>query len=98
MLATGGADSTIKLWDCQNSGGLNDCVDTIKIFTKPISALTFNQNADLLAGVSIDYSMKVYNIKMRKQHLNVNYAHSDMINSIKFCYVQPLIVTGSSDR
>ena len=54
LLATGGVDCTVKIWDCQQSSTSFECIDTVKIFQKPLSALAFSHNGEYLGGVSFD--------------------------------------------
>jgi WD40 repeat protein len=66
MLATGGADSVVKIWDCNQNTSTFDCLDTVKIFSKPISAVAFSPNGEFLAGASVDRNLKVYSTKYRR--------------------------------
>ena len=93
-LATGGGDSVVKIWDANNG----ECVDTLRIHSKPVSALALSYSGELLLTCSVDRQMKFYNMKFKRVTNQMSGGHTDSINACCFCQSQAVALTGSSDR
>ena len=92
-LATGGGDNIIKIWDT-NSG--NE-ISAIKVFSKPITSLSFNLEGSLLAAASTEKVCKIINMKTERAFHSFM-GHTDTINACSFCLRSQKVLTGGSDR
>jgi ribosomal RNA-processing protein 9 len=61
ILATGSADSTIKLWDTQR----NLLIDTLKSHKSDINGIKFGYNSNNLCSVSSDRTFKLWDAAER---------------------------------
>eukprot|EP00347_Sterkiella_histriomuscorum_P010061 403338836 len=94
LLASGGADSVIKIWDLNRQ-----CESTpIKSFQKPISCMSFARDSEsLMMACSIDRKIQIFNVKPYKLLQSLS-GHSASINCCSFTYSSKLALTASSDR
>ena len=94
LIATGGGDSLVKVWD-PNSGVE---IASLKDFKKSITSVSINLDNSVLAASSVaDHLIKTFNIKTQRV-MNTLSGHKDNINAIKCCLRSRKIWSGSSDR
>ena len=72
-------------------------------FTRPVTSVAFSYCNDYLAGCSCDLSIKIWRVNRQQWVLfRTLTGHTNIINSWKFLigpsFIDPLLVTGSSDR
>ena len=62
LLASGGRDGTIKLWDLRN-----DTVTTLRGHTDTVNSLAFSPNGELLASGGNDHRFKLWNVANQQE-------------------------------
>lgn len=92
MLATGGGDGLIKLWDFEKGQDLHHF--NLKF---PATCLGFSPDNDLMAGGAVNKQVKIWNLKTQRQQISFP-GHTGNINDLKFSYTDKTLITGSSDR
>jgi len=93
VIATGGGDGAIKIWDVEQGKEIGS-------FTKQkkgISWLTFTPDDQYILTCSQDRSMKLWKISTLRDAISFT-GHSDNINDWKINYASKCLITGSSDR
>lgn len=110
IIASAGDDGKISIWEIPQDYSFHhyvDSSDAIKDIKEPLKVLTghkrkvghlkFNPVAeDILASSSIDYSVKVWNVKTGEVISTLQ--HKDLITSFDWNYNGTLIATTSRDR
>ena len=93
MLATGGGDCKMKVWDAQRGVETN----AFKAFNKPVTAVSFSLDNEYLGACSVDKSAKLWRTStMRVAHTFTG--HKDTLYACGFAYSVRWFFTGSSDR
>lgn len=76
LIATGGGDNLVKIWDLNR----NNEPTTLKLFGKPISAITFTTDVDRIIACCLDNTIKVCKLSPRGIEFSMT-GHTDMITS-----------------
>jgi WD40 repeat protein len=93
VLATGGGDCLIKIWDPASGKELFK----FKEFVKPVTCLDFNLEGNLLCAGSVDKTVRVLDLKTQRARASLT-GHQDTVNSLSVLLRLPRIVSASSDR
>lgn len=97
MLATGGGDCMVKLWEAAVSSG-ND-FKSIKVNNSPISCIAFNQTGQLLAAAGTDCTVSLVRTKPGLQIKARLQGHSDLVHSCCFTSAEKKqLLTAGQDR
>ncbi len=91
IIATGGADKTIKLW---KSDGAN--FKTIKAHKSSVWKVRFSPNGKMIASASLDGTIKLWNLDLTL--IKTFRAHQGAIWGIAFSPDSTLLASASSDR
>lgn len=91
MLASGGADSTVRLWDATNAQGLR-----ILTATAPINAVAFSPDGTLIAAGAANGSLRIWDAQDRGL-LHAFKVHEGAVQSVAFRPTGHQIATASSD-
>jgi WD40 repeat protein len=92
LLATGGEDNTMKLWD----GETGELLQELKGHTKRILSVAFSPDGKLLASGSADSTAILWNVDTRER-LATFQGHSNAISSLAFSSHNDRLATGSYD-
>ncbi len=84
LLATGGGDHKIKVWEMINNPAFPDA-NTIKCFSRPVSCLAFAQESNLLIASSFDNTAKIIRTNPTRMMGTIT-AHTDTINCCVFTH------------
>ena len=96
MLASGGLDGTIKLWQVQDGGG--QLLDTLTGHKDYVWSVAFSPNGQLLASGGDDNTIKLWQVQDGGVRLiNTLTGHKDYILSVAFSPHGQLLASGSSD-
>ena len=90
-IATGSADSTVKLWDMKGQE-----LKTLSGHGNWVSSVTFNPDSKTIATGSDDGKVKLWNLE--GQLLKTLSGHSDVVRGIAFSPDGKTIATGSADK
>lgn len=93
MLASGGLNNSIKLWD-MNTGKV---LHTFKKHTNRINSIAFSPDGSILASGSEDHTVKLWDLKTGKG-LSTLEGHGNSISSLAFCPYGRTLASGSSDK
>jgi WD40 repeat protein len=104
FLASGGKDAKIRLWNV-NTGRLTrelpgddeKRLNRTSFHKKSINDLVFHPRQDILASVSDDRTIILWNIKTGKPIAKPFLGHTREVNSVAFSPDGTLMLTGSSD-
>ncbi len=100
ILASGGVDCTIQLWNLGNiehtSTGAS-LMRTLTGHTFPIYSLAFSPDGKLLASGSGDYTIKIWQVDTGKLLLTL-LGHSSFVYSVAFSPDGKTIASGSADK
>lgn len=92
-IATGGADSLVKLWSTLNGKE----VQKLTGFNRAITDVSISMDNELLAAASTEHKAMLWKLKtMRTVHTFTG--HKETINACKFSFVTKSLLTGSQDR
>ena len=95
MLASGGADHQIKLWD----GATGDCLQTLTGHTGWVYSLAFSTDGQRLASGSADCSIKLWDYGNSTQDCLATYTgHSSGVYCVAFTPNNDRLITSSGDR
>ncbi|MEH2162399.1 MAG: caspase family protein [Nostoc sp.] len=93
IIASGGADGIIKIWD-KNGKFLYD----IPGHTKGVWSVRFSHNGKLLASTSQDATVKLWDIESNKYKLiKTFFGHNDTVYDIGFSRDDKIIASGGKD-
>jgi WD40 repeat protein len=92
LLATGGEDNVIKLWDATTGLLIRD----IEGHTDFVRHIAFSPNNTRMASAGNDRSVKVWDVANGKLIHNMQF-HSDLVTSVAFSPDGRLIASGSHD-
>jgi autophagy-related protein 16 len=93
VVATGGGDALIRLWNSSNGKE----IQTLRGFAKPITDIAISMDNELIAASSTEHKSIVWGLKtMRSVHSFQG--HKDTINANKFSFAKKCLITGSLDR
>lgn len=93
MLATGGFDRAIKLWDLETGREINTLIG----HTDRVSAVTFSPDGKTLISGSWDKTIKLWQID-KGQEICTLKGHSDEVMSVAISPDGKIIISGSADR
>jgi WD40 repeat protein len=93
ILASGGADRRIRLWNIQTGR----IIYTFDGHQEAITAMQFLPNGKILVSVGIDRTIRFWDLE-RKQLLKTIDAHEQAIHALAISRDGKIIITGSSDR
>jgi WD40 repeat protein len=89
-IATGGADSVIKVWQSENGKE----VQSLKGFNRTITDVSFSMDNEYLAGASTEHKVMLWRLKTMRTTQTFS-GHKDAINACKFAFVIKGLITGS---
>ncbi|XP_028130460.1 autophagy-related protein 16-1 [Diabrotica virgifera virgifera] len=95
LLATGGADRKLKLWEI--SKGCYDSKGTLVGSNAGVMAIDFDSSGSLILGASNDYATRVWTIADQRLRHTLT-GHSGKVMAAKFLGEASKVVTGSHDR
>jgi serine/threonine protein kinase len=93
MLASGGADRRIKLWNTNTS----KIITTFNEHQDSVLAMQFMPNGKILVSAGADQTIRFWDVA-QKQLLKTITAHDQSINTLAISPDGQLIISGSSDR
>ncbi|WP_013325123.1 serine/threonine-protein kinase [Gloeothece verrucosa] len=93
ILASGGADWTIKLWSLKTGQE----IDTLIGHTDKITAIAFSPDGRFLASSSCDRSIRIYHLQ-RQSLIHKLLGHTNWVSSIAFSPNSRLLASGSFDK
>jgi WD40 repeat protein len=93
ILASGGADRRIKLWNTNTS----KIITTLNEHQEPVLAIQFMPNGKILVSAGADQTIRFWDVA-QKQLLKTIAAHDQSINALAISPDGQLIISGSSDR
>ncbi|CAH1110989.1 unnamed protein product [Psylliodes chrysocephalus] len=95
ILATGGADRKLKLWEvCK---GVYESKGTLVGSNAGVMAIDFDTSGSLILGASNDYATRVWTISDQRLRHTLT-GHSGKVMAAKFLGEASKVVTGSHDR
>ncbi|GAB1542501.1 NB-ARC domain-containing protein [Scytonema sp. NUACC21] len=93
LLASGGDDHTVKLWDA-NTG---KCLNTFYGHTSWVTSVMFNPQGNILASSSDDNTVKLWNV-ITGECLNTFHGHTSCVSSVAFTPLGDTLASSSHDR
>lgn len=95
LVATGGADRKVQLWDISKGGYKSR--GTLVGSNAAVMSVDFDASGTLLLGVSNDYASRVWSVADQRLRHTLT-GHSGKVMAGKFLGEQTKVVTGSYDR
>ena len=92
VLASGGFDGTIKLWEVTTGRELR----TLSGHSKPVYSVAFSPDGKVVASGSFDHTIKLWEV-MTGRELRTFSGHSDVVRSVVFSPDGRTIACGSGD-
>lgn len=93
LLATGGTEGTITIWDVAN----RKILTSARGHREAVSSLSFSASDTLLASSSLDSTIGIWNASDGKRVRTLS-GHSASVNSVAFSSSEDLLVSAGSDR
>lgn len=93
ILASGGEDKTIKLWDLK----AKTLIHTLSAHCQTVTSVAFSPNGEILATASDDKTVKLWDLTT-SQEINTLIGHSHAIKSVDFSPDGRIIASGSWDK
>jgi len=92
LIASGGDDKTVKIWDVENKSELHTFYD----HSDTVNSVKFHPDGTCLASCSNDKKIKIWDIRSKRllQHYD---AHADNINQIAFHPAGNYLISASND-
>lgn len=91
LLAFGGEDQTIRLWDV-----LHDRIQELRGHEKPINRLAFSPRQDALASASDDGTVRIW--QLPEGESRVLRGHQDAVTALAFTPDGTTVISGSRDK
>ena len=92
-IASGSADTTIRLWDVVSGAHLN----TLTGHSDSVNSVVFSPNGKSIASGSSDETIRLWDA-VNGTHLNTLRGHSKCVNSVAFSLDSTCIASGSNDN
>ena len=92
ILASGGIDRTIKLWDIQSG----ECLKTLQGHTDWIGCVACSSDGRTIASGSLDQTIKLWDVNTG-ECLKTLHGHTDDVWSVVFSTDGKMLVSGSAD-
>ncbi len=92
LLATGGDDKTVKIWDANKHTLLSKLDD----FDSYVTALNFHPNQQILACGDYDGNLQIYNVDTQSKRHTVK-AHDDEVKTVSFNFDGSELASGGRD-
>ena len=93
LLASGGTDQTIRLWDTAT----RQCLSTLRGHTNRVMFVAFNADGMLLASGSDDQTIRLWDVTTG-QCLYTLYTESNRVRAVAFSTDGQFLASGSDDR
>ncbi|XP_046563598.1 WD repeat, SAM and U-box domain-containing protein 1-like [Haliotis rubra] len=101
LLATGGKDNMVKLWEFTGQIGspvvLLKLRDTLPGHTDTVLAIAFSPNGDILASGSIDRTIRLWNPLQGTSMFTID-GHARYVTSCAFSFDGKMLASGSNDK
>lgn len=102
-LATGSADSTVRLWNVTDPARISQAPDLKEPLSHagPVESVAFSPDGHMLASSSQDKSVRLWNVTDPKSPMALGQplnGHSDIVLSVAFSPDGRTLVTGSNDQ
>ena len=92
ILATGGYDKIVNLWDISNG----QLLDTLSGHRLDILSLSFSPNGQILASGSFDKTVKLWEVKPKRLYSLIG--HIDQVFDVSFSPNGKIVATASRDK
>ncbi|XP_063827416.1 autophagy-related protein 16-1 isoform X2 [Ostrinia nubilalis] len=96
MVATGGTDRKVKLWDVSKLG-LVENKGTLVGSNKGVMSVDFDSSGAYIVGASNDFASRVWSVGDQRQRHTLT-GHSGKVMAAKFLGEHTKVITGSHDR
>ena len=93
LLASGGGDNTVKLWDVATGKEIK----TLSGHTNEVWGVSFSPDGKLLASGSRDKKVKLWDVTTGKE-INTLTGHTNILSSVSFSPDGKLLASGSYDK
>ena len=94
VLATAGADGTVRLWDASTHAPLGH----LHRDSSPVSSIAFSRDGSVLAVGSANALVRLWDVKTRVQLGRPLRGHTGAITSLAFSRLGSTLASGSADR
>lgn len=93
MMASGSADQTIKLWDCDTGSELK----TLKGHSRFVTTVAFSPDGSMLASGSVDRAIRIWNVSTAEE-IRVLLGHTADLTTVIFSPDGKLLASSSWDK
>ncbi|MGK7893992.1 MAG: NB-ARC domain-containing protein, partial [Xenococcus sp. (in: cyanobacteria)] len=93
IMASGGEDTTVRLWDLEN----NRCLEVFEGHLDKVRKVTFSPDGNILASCSDDQTIKLWDIN-NKELITTLTGHEDRVRAIQFSSDGKFIISASEDN